>query len=284
VALIGARRGNPPKTDRGEEKPRPGDPVAGGPTVEEQAKRDRETGTMTLFEHISELRVRVVICLVAVVLGGVAVWFLYDPIINFMLHPYRQYVIHHESKNISNGNLVTNGPLEGLSTRLKICAYGGIVLAAPVLVWELWRFITPGLYRNEKRYVLPFVAAAVVLFAGGVATAVFVFPKALTWLINVSGPGVVPLFSPSRYFSLYTAMCLIFGAVFMSPLLLVFLELVGIVPSTRWRKWRRPAIVAMCVVAAVITPSSDPFSFLAMAVPMLILYELAIVVGRVMGK
>jgi len=239
---------------------------------------------MTLFEHLAELRTRVLVAIVAVILGGVVVWFLYDPIIHFMLRPYREYLLHNRSKDISNGNLVTSGPLEGLTTRLKICAYGGVAIASPVIFWELWRFITPALYRNEKRYIVPFVSAAVVLFATGVTTAVLVFPKALDWLISVSGYGVVPLFAPSRYFTLYVTMSLIFGLVFMYPLVLVFLELVEVVPSTKWRHWRRPAIVIICVIAAVITPSSDPFSFLAMAVPMLILYELAILVGRLMKK
>jgi sec-independent protein translocase protein TatC len=157
-------------------------------------------------------------------------------------------------------------------------------LASPVIFWQIWRFVTPALYRNEKRYIVPFVSAAVVLFAGGVTTAIVVFPKALTWLIDVSGNGVVPLFSPNRYFTLYVAMCLIFGAVFMYPLLVVFLQLVGVVPSATWRKWRRPAIVVICLVAAVITPSSDPFSFLAMAVPMLVFYEAAILIGRLLKK
>ena len=248
------------------------------------ARRDRETGTMTLFEHLAELRNRLIVALVAIVAGMVVVWFFYDQVIHFMLQPYASYLAHHQSKDITKGQLVATGPLEGFTTRIKVCGYGGIALATPVIFWELWRFITPGLYRNEKRYIVPFVAAAVVLFAGGVTTAILVFPKAIDWLINVSGTGVVPLFSPSRYFTLYVAMCLIFGAVFMYPLVLVFLELVEMVPSIRWRRWRRPAIVVICLVAAVITPSSDPFSFLAMAVPMLILYEASIVVGRLMNK
>ena len=248
------------------------------------SRSDRETGTMTLFEHLAELRTRLIVSLVAIVAGMVVVWFFYDHVIHFMLQPYSSYVAHHPSKNITQGQLVATGPLEGFSTRLKVCAYGGIALATPVIFWELWRFITPGLYRNEKRYVLPFVGAAVILFAGGVATSILVFPKAIDWLISVSGTGVVPLFSPSRYFTLYVAMCLIFGAVFMYPLVLVFLQLVEVVPSANWRRWRRPAIVVICLVAAVITPSSDPFSFLAMAVPMLFLYEASIVVGRLMKK
>lgn len=245
---------------------------------------DDEQGKMTLFEHLAELRKRVIICIVAVTLGTVVAWFFYDDALRFMLEPYHSFLAHHRQKDISQGNLVASGPLEGFTTRLKVSAYGGIALASPVIFWELWRFITPGLYKNEKRYVVPFVASAVVLFGAGVTTAILVFPKALTWLIDVSGTGVVPLFSPARYFTLYVSMCLIFGAVFMYPLVVVFLELSGVVPSTKWRQWRRPAIVIICLIAAVITPSSDPFSFLAMAVPMLIFYEGSILVGRALHK
>lgn len=240
---------------------------------------------MTLFEHLAELRNRILISVVGVVAGAVVVWFLYNQVIHFMLAPYHDYVVHHPAKNITNGGqLVATGPLEGFTTRLKVSMYGGIALSTPVIFWEMWRFITPGLYRNEKRYIVPFVSAAVALFAGGVTTAILVFPKAIDWLISVSGSGVVPLFSPSRYFTLYVTMCVVFGLVFMYPLVLVFLQLVNVVPSRTWRRWRRPAIVVIAVVAAVTTPSNDPFSFLAMMVPMLVFYEVAIIVGRLLKR
>ena len=253
-------------------------------TQEESGKQARsEEATMTLFEHLAELRNRVIVALLAVVAGMAVVWFVYNPIISFMLEPYRAFAARHPSQVLTS-NLITTSPLEGFTTRLKVCGYGGVALATPVIFWELWRFITPGLHKNEKRYIVPFVAAAVALFAAGVGAAVFIFPKALNWLIDVSGKGVVPLFSPSRYFTLYVAMAVVFGAVFMYPLILVFLQIAGVVPSRLWRKWRRPAIVVICAVAAIVTPSSDPFSFLAMAVPMLVFYEIAIVVGRVLHK
>jgi sec-independent protein translocase protein TatC len=245
---------------------------------------DDEAGTMTLFEHLAELRNRLGISVLAVVVLTIVVWFFYNHLIHYMEEPYCNFIRHHPSKSVSGCKLVTNGPLEGVTTRIKICGYGGIALATPVWFWELWRFVTPGLKKNEKKYIVPFVSAAVVLFAMGVTVSILVFPKALQWLIDVGGSGVVPLFSPSKYFTLYALMCVIFGAVFTYPLLLVFLELAGVVPSAQWRKWRRPAIVAICAVAAVITPSSDPFSFLAMAVPMLIFYEAAIIFGRLMHK
>jgi sec-independent protein translocase protein TatC len=250
------------------------------------AEGEEELATMTLFEHLAELRSRVLVSIIAIAVATVVMWFFYDHVITFMRHPYCNFIHTHPSKAISDRScaLVTNGPLEGVTTRLKICAYGGIALSAPVLFWELWRFITPGLHKNEKRYIIPFVSAAVVLFAMGVTVAVLVFPKALTWLIDVGGSGVVPLFSPSKYFTLYVLMALIFGAVFMYPLVLVFLEIAGVVPSSTWRRWRRPAIVIIALVAAIITPSSDPFSFTAMAVPMIVFYEGSILVGRILHK
>jgi sec-independent protein translocase protein TatC len=248
-----------------------------------------ELATMTIFEHLAELRTRLIISFVALVVTTTVCWFFYNDAIRFMREPYVHFCQHHLSKTLTGtakncGVLVTNGPLEGFTTRIKVCAYGGIALATPVLFWELWRFITPGLKKNEKKYVFPFVSAALVLFALGVATAILVFPKALTWLIDVGGSGVVPLFSPQKYFTLYVLMCVIFGAVFMYPIIVVGLELTGVVPSRRWRKWRRPAIVIICGVAAVITPSSDPFSFLALALPMLIFYEGSILLGRLLHK
>jgi sec-independent protein translocase protein TatC len=262
----------------------PGEGLSRSASQTNSGSGEEELGKMTLFEHLAELRTRLLVSIIAVAVGTTIAWFFYNDAIRFMLHPYHDFLRHHQDKNISNGNLVTSGPLEGFTTRLKVSAYGGIALASPVIFWQIWKFVTPGLYKNEKRYIVPFVTAAVALFAGGIATAILVFPRALTWLIDVSGTGVVPLFSPTRYFTLYVAMCVVFGVVFMYPLLVVFLQLVGVVPSATWRKWRRPAIVVICLVAAVITPSSDPFSFLAMAIPMLVFYEAAILVGRLMKK
>lgn len=126
--------------------------------------------------------------------------------------------------------------------------------------------------------------AAVALFALGVTTAVVVFPKAIGWMISVSGNGIAPLFSPAKYFGLYALCCIIFGAAFTYPVILVFLQLTGVLSSARLRRWRRYAIVTLVAVAAVITPSNDPFSFLAMAVPLLVFYEAAIVAGRLLHR
>lgn len=241
-------------------------------------------GEMTWLEHLAELRRRLLICVAALAVGTVAAWFFYDHLLSFMIAPYHDYLVRHPGKDISHGNLVTTGPLEGFATRLKVSGYAGMALASPVWTWQAWRFVAPGLYKNERRYSLAFVGSAIALFVLGVLTAILVFPKAVDWMISVSGTGIAPLFSPARYLGLYTLACLIFGAVFTYPVFLVGLEVTGLVTSRQLRQWRRYAIVVCCVVAAFITPSSDPFSFLAMAVPMVVFYEAAILTGRLLGK
>ena len=241
-------------------------------------------GTMTVWEHLGELRRRLVLCVVAVAVGATLAWFFYDQVVDFMVGPYRAFLHHHPSKNISGGNLVTTGPLEGFTTRVKVSAYLGTIVAAPVWLWQLWRFVTPGLHKSERRYAGPFIASALLLFALGVTTAVLVFPKAIDWMISVSGAGIAPLFSPSKYFGLYALCCLVFGAAFTYPVILVFLELTRLIGSAQLRRWRRYAIVLILAVAAVITPSNDPFSFLAMAVPLLVFYEGSILVGRLLKR
>jgi sec-independent protein translocase protein TatC len=239
-------------------------------------------GQMTLFEHLAELRRRVLICALAIVVTSIAGWWLYNPVLHFMTEPYRSFVAHH--RHMITGELVTSSPTEGFTTRLKVSMYIGIALAAPVWLWEVWRFITPGLKKNEKQYAVPFLLSSLTLFTMGVITAILVWPKALDWLIGASGEGVAPLFSPAGYVNLYVLICLVFGVVFLYPIVVVFLMIARIVPSAKWRKWRRPAIVALCAVAAVVTPSNDPITFLGMAVPMLVFYELSILVGRLLKR
>jgi sec-independent protein translocase protein TatC len=239
---------------------------------------------MTLVEHLGELRRRLLISVAALIVATIVGWFFYNHAVTFMIGPYRAFLAHHPHQDISGGNLVTTGPLEGFTTRLQISAYLGVALAAPVWLWQVWRFVNPGLHHHERRYARSFIVVAMALFALGVTTAVLVFPKAIDWMIAVSGTGVAPLFSPSKYFGLYALCCIIFGAAFTYPVILVFLELTGVLSSARLRSWRRYAIVTIAAVAAVITPSNDPFSFLAMAVPLLVFYEAAIVVGRVMHR
>jgi sec-independent protein translocase protein TatC len=241
-------------------------------------------GTMTVLEHLGELRRRMIISVVAVVAATVVAWMFYNHVTAFMVGPYEAFLHHHSHQNISGGKLVASGPLDGFSARLKVSGYLGLVLSAPVWLWQLWKFVAPGLRQHEKRYAASFIASALTLFSLGVCTAVLVFPKAIAWMINVGGTDVAPLFSPNRYLGLYAFCCLVFGLAFTYPVVIVFLELIGVVSSAQLRRWRRYAIVLLVAVASVATPSSDPFSFLAMAAPLVAFYEASIIVGRLLKR
>jgi sec-independent protein translocase protein TatC len=153
------------------------------------------------------------------------------------------------------------------------------VLALPVILWQIWRFVVPALERREKRYAIPFILSSIVLFAAGCAIAYWTLDKALEFLISWSGNDVTQAYQVTKYVSLVVLMMLAFGVGFLSPVLIVFLQLVGMVsPRTLIRQWRY-AIMGIFVAAAVITPSGDPFSMLALAVPLSVLYVLSVLIG-----
>lgn len=235
---------------------------------------------MTLVEHLGELRRRLIICLAAFAAAAIVTYVIYGFLLTFLEHPYCASLHTHGQAC----DLIVTGPLDGFAIRLNFSAYGGLVLGSPVILFELWRFVTPGLRANEKRFAIPFAAASALLFLFGAYVAWATFPHALGFLHAVSGPGIRELFTPQKYLSLILALMAIFGATFEFPVVLVALELAGVLSSAKLRKWRRPAIIVIVVFAAVVTPSSDPFSMLAMAVPMLVFYELSIVVGRAMHR
>lgn len=238
---------------------------------------------MTLFEHLAELRRRLIVCIVWFVAAGIATYFLYNPILAALRQPYCNALtsLGHPAHSCY---FYINAPLQGFTTRLNVAAYGGLVLSLPVLLYELWKFVTPGLKANERRYALPFTAASVLLFAGGGAVAYYIYSRALNFLIGSSGSHIREIFSPSSYLSLLGALVLIFGIAFEFPVVLVALQLAGALTSAGLRHFRRWAILLIVIFAAVITPSSDPFSMMALAVPMVLFYEGAIVVGRLLKK
>jgi sec-independent protein translocase protein TatC len=232
---------------------------------------------MTLVEHLSELRRRVVICVLAFLVMGTVAFVEYNHILAFLKHPYCQVAPGH------CGFYIT-GPLDGLALRVKIAAYGGLFLASPILLWELWRFITPGLHAKEKKYAVPFIAASITLFTLGAVVAFLTFPHALGWLDSIGGPSLHQILDPTKYLGLILALMTVFGLTFEFPVLLISLELAGVVTPKKLSSWRRWAIVLIVVVSGVVTPSSDPFSMLAMAVPLYVFYELSIVAGKVFTR
>ena len=228
---------------------------------------------MTLLEHLGELRQRLIYSTIAFAAGTVVTYVLYNRVLLFLLQPLKH-------ADPTDYGLYITSPLEGFAARLDVAAYGGAMLALPVIGYHVWRFVTPGLKAKEKRYAVPFLVSTFLLFLLGGFVAWITFPHALQFLLGASGPHVAQRFSPSKYYGLIAALILIFGATFEFPVVLVGLELMGALSSAALRKARRFAIIGIVVFAAVATPSSDPFSMLALAVPMLVFYELSIGIGR----
>jgi len=227
---------------------------------------------MPLVDHLSELRRRLIISVLALVGGAIVGFILYNRILGVLIRPYTEVT--------GNSEFVFFDPLEAFATRLKVAAWSGAFMASPVVLWQLWRFITPGLHKNEKRYAIPFILSSILLFSLGGALALVTFPRALDFLVSVGGDDVSTLFSPAPYLRLVILMILAFGLAFEFPVLLVFLQLARVLNSRQLGTWRRSAVVAIFVVAAVITPSQDPWSLFAMAGPMYVFYELSILYGH----
>jgi sec-independent protein translocase protein TatC len=234
---------------------------------------------MTVIEHLTELRRRLIICIVAVGFFAIFGFIWYPHTLHLLQEPYCSAVKHGASCKF----LVTDA-LEPFLLRLKVASWTGLFAAAPVVLYQLWRFITPGLNPNEKRYAIPFVSVSIVLFGLGGVIAYLTFPKALQFLLSVGGTELYAQLTPVRYIRLILLMILAFGVAFEFPVVLVFLELAGVLTSRKLLSWWRPAIVVIFIVAAVITPSQDPYSLFAMAIPMCLFYAGAIVVGKLLKK
>lgn len=246
---------------------------------------------MTLTEHLAELRVRLIRCALAVTLFAILIIAFYDQVLDFLLGPYRNLC---ERKGggycgaIPNPEgepqLFTLDPIEGFSTRLRVATYGGIILALPVIMWQVWRFVVPALHAKEKRYAIPFIASSVLLFLLGGLIAYLTLDPALQFLIAWSGEDVGQVFQVSKYIRLVVLMVAAFGIGLEFPVLLVFFQLVGVLTPQQLLGFWRYAVVAIAAVAAVITPSGDPISMAALAVPMLLLYFVAILIGWIVQR
>jgi sec-independent protein translocase protein TatC len=239
-------------------------------------------GSMTLMEHLVELRQRLTKCVIAVLIGGIVGWIIFPDVFHFLLQPMVELCKHSSCLlNGHAGNVLNTDPLDPLVTRVKLSAFIGIALAMPVLLWQIWRFVAPGLYSNERRYALAFIGPALLLFVGGAAVAYEILPYSLDWLQSIGGSNFTAAYTADKFTTLVGWMMLAFGAAFQFPVILVALEVMGVVNSRQLRHQWRYWVAGIAVVAGVITPSGDPISFLFMAVPMVFLYGVAILIGMV---
>jgi sec-independent protein translocase protein TatC len=242
----------------------------------------REAGEMTLIEHLEELRSRLFKVVIAFTIGSIVAWFLYNWILGFLVEPLKN--LPDSDRILSGGKLVFQAPQEPFFVRLKVTAFAGFVLALPVTLWQLWKFITPGLYAKEKKYALPFVLVSLILFAAGVAFALMLFPQALRVLLGFAGTETVILPRAQEYLSFILLLIVAFGATFEMPLILLALTIAGVLSTQTLKKGRRAAWIGIAIGAAVITPTQDPLTMMMMAVPLALLYEATILVARLLKR
>jgi sec-independent protein translocase protein TatC len=245
-------------------------------TEEPEASTD---GHMTVIEHLGELRRRIFVSLGAILVGAMICFFFTPQIISFLNGFYEESL----NRDVVN-KLIFTGPADAFLLRLKIATYGGIVLSMPIWLFQIWRFVTPGLNPREKRYAIPFIISAIVLFVLGGFVAFLTLKPALRFLLGIGGNDLQPLLTGNSYLTLVALMIVAFGISFEFPVVLVFLLLARVITTAQLRKWRRWALVLITLFAAVITPSQDPYSLLFMAAPMYIFYEASIAIGRMMKR
>ncbi len=241
---------------------------------------------MTVVEHLTELRRRLVIALSAVVVGSIAGWFLFQQTFGLFRDPYCDALAKLPAtvRPPQGCALIFTGIPDAFLMRLKLAVFTGFAFALPVVLYELWMFITPGLTKRERRLALPFVLSSVGLFALGAWFAFLTLPKGLQFLLGFGGELVVPFLTVDRYVGFVTILILVFGLSFEFPLLLIFLAGARVITSAQMRRWRRGAWLGSAIAAAVLTPSQDPYTMLAMMVPLIVFYELSVLVARLFKR
>lgn len=232
---------------------------------------------MSFLEHLDELRVRLIRVVAALVLGFVACYAFRDPIFHFLTQPLR--ASHPEIK------FIFTSPSEALLLKMKMAFFVGIFLVAPYLLYQVWAFVSPGLYRHEKAYALPFIVAGSLFFLGGAAFGhYYLVPMTLAFLVGFGGTDMQFLPKVGEYYTFYSWFLLGLGLVFQLPVVIFVLARIGLVtPSFLLRKFKY-AVVISFVVAAIITPTPDIVTQSLLAMPMLGLYLLGVGVAALFGK
>jgi len=239
-----------------------------------------EDSRMTLVQHLQELRRRLLVSLVALIVVTLAVAvFAYHPIFHLLRQPYCDLPANRRTGGVGC-QLIFTHPTDAFFIRLKVSLIAGVLLSSPIWLSQLWGFITPGLHRHERRWATTFLMASLVLFALGSTVAYLVLRPALDVLLGFGGDGVTALLEVTQYLSFITTILIIFGVSFEFPLVIVLLNLAGVLSSHRLRSSRRIAIFLLFVFAGVATPTQDPITMLALALPLCLLFELSVLFAR----
>jgi sec-independent protein translocase protein TatC len=242
-------------------------------------------GTMTLFEHLRELRYRLIVSVLAIIVGMIVAWFFRYDLLDILQQPYFQAIDALKAKNPdANTSLVNINLTSPLTLSLKVSALAGAIVTAPFWLYQLWAFVVPGLLAKEKKWALIFIAAATPMFVGGVVVAYVVLPKAITVLLSFTQSGVTNLQDINAYLSFLLRLMVVFGIGFLIPLVVLMLNIVGVITAKQMSKYRTLVIFGTFVFGAVATPSTDPFSMLAVAAPMALLFLGAEVIAHILDR
>ena len=238
-------------------------------------------GRMSVIEHLRELRRRIIVIVLIVSAGAVIGYVFYNQILHFLDRPYCSVPVGRrlDVPGKNGCRLIYTGVLDGFTTRLKVSFIAGAVITAPFWLFQIWGFITPGLRKNERKYSVIFAVASTVLFILGAALAYLVLSKGLQFILGSSGSGTAALLTANSYLSFVTLILVVFGAAFELPLLVVMANFAGVLPASLLRRSQRLSIFLIFLFAAIATPSTDPFTMCAMAVPMCLLFEGAVVIA-----
>ncbi len=239
-------------------------------------------GRMALTDHLREFRARLIRSMLVLVVAFIVMLYFYDPLLDFNSKPYYDAVS--TLKNEVDAELVATGIGAGLLLQLKLCGVAAVVATSPLWLYEIWGFVVPGLHRNERRWTQIFAMTAGPLFVAGVALGYYVLPKGIAALIGFTPDGVTQLTEFGAFFSFITRMLLVFGIAFEIPLFVIMLNLAGVVSGKALGRHRPWIIIATFVFAAVATPSTDPYSMLMLAVPMLLLVVVSEVIVRLLDR